>query len=225
MSNLEKFISNLKKKSLEEALSVGVDVLDEAGIVCGKLVPVGDWILGDSEKIELIKNWRKNAMRMFFAQFESTFDSAFNYLKNFSIDLKDRVLFLIFDKNQNFIGHVGLSNIGEHSAELDNLMRGVSGGDPRLIFNSEICLLKWCFENFHVNKIFAKVISYNWLVMDLHKEVGFSVEKVQSLRKVNRDGMINHHVVDAAEANVKYSAVTLEISIDQFFNKTKASFG
>lgn len=224
MSDLEIFISNLKKRSLEEALSVGIDILDEAGIVCGKLVPVGEWILADSEKIELIKSWRKNAMRMFFAQFESTFDSAFKYLKNFSIDLKDRILFLIYDKKHNFIGHVGLSNIGERSAELDNLMRGVSGGDPRLVFNSEICLLKWCFENFHVNKIIAKVISYNWLVMDLHKEVGFSVKEVQSLRKINLDGMINHQVVDEAEANVKYSAVTMEISINKFFYKTKTSF-
>ena len=224
MSALEIFISSLKKKSLEEALSVGIDILDEAGTVCGKLVPVGEWILGDSEKVELIKNWRKNAMRMFFAQFESTFDSAFKYLKNFSINQKNRVLFLIFDKDRNFIGHAGFSNIGRESAELDNLMRGVSGGDPRLIFNSEMCLLKWCFTNLHVNKITAQVISYNWLVTDLHKEVGFSVKQVQPLRKVNLNGMINHQVVDEAEANVKYSAVTMEISIDKFFDTTKAPF-
>jgi RimJ/RimL family protein N-acetyltransferase len=219
MRDLEKFIFNLKKKSLDEALLIGIDILDEAGLICGTLVPIGEWILGDTEKIELIKNWRKNAMRMFFAQFESTFDSAFNYLKNVSIKLSDRILFIIFDKNRNLIGHVGLSNIGNNTAELDNLMRGVSGGDPRLIFNAEVCLLKWCFDNLQVNKIVAKVISYNWLVIDLHKEVGFSVEEVQPLLKVYLNGMTNHQVVDEAEANVKYSSVTMGISIDKMIGQ------
>ncbi len=221
MIDQEGLISDLKKENFEEALSVSIDVLDATGVVCGKLVPVGEWILGDSEKIELIRTWRQKAMRMFFAQFESTFDSTFSYLKNFSIGLKDRVLFLIFDKNQNFIGHVGLSNIGQHSAELDNLMRGVPGGDPRLIFNAEVSILKWCFENFPVDKIIARVISYNWLVIDLHKEVGFLIGNVEPLRKFEVDGVINHQVVQENEANVKYNAVTMELTADKIINKNQ----
>ncbi len=217
MNNPEEFILKLKKKSFDDAFLLSIDIFDEAGLPCGKLVPVGEWILDDEEKIELMKNWRKNAMRMFFAQFESTFDSTLAYLKNFSIGLKDRILFIILDGKGNFIGHIGFSNIGQKSAELDNLMRGVSGGAPRLIFNSELCALKWCFENFNVEKIIAKVISYNWLVIELHKEVGFDIEEIKSLRKFEVDGQINHETVSEQDANVKYSAITLEVFFDKFF--------
>ena len=178
-------ISSMKRSTFSEALQLSIDVFDKSKNAVGKLVPVGDWILDDKDKIELIRSWRQRTMRMFLTQFESTYEKTYGYLKNLTIAQEGRIFFLIYDADNRLIGHMGIADVDGNTGELDNLMRGVEGGDPRLVYFAEIALLDWCFKNLGIKESDVRVLSYNWLVTSLHEEVGYvHKEKIKGRRYV-----------------------------------------
>jgi len=178
---------------------------------------VGDWILDDKDKIELIRSWRQRTMRMFLTQFESTYEKTFGYLKNLSIAQEGRIFFLIYDSDNRCIGHMGITNVDGKTGELDNLMRGVEGGDPRLVYFAEIALLDWCFKNLEITESDVRVLSFNWLVISLHEEVGYVHKEKIPLKRNTKDGVTFHDVVGESESNVKYACVKMLLKKEVFY--------
>ena len=215
--NYKKVILEMKCHSFSEANFKAIPVLNMNGVKLGKLLPVGPWIADDIEKVELIRAWRQRTMRMFLTQFESTFDRTLGYLKNLSIAQEDRIFFLIYDISDRLVGHMGIADVDGNSGELDNLMRGVEGGDPRLVYFSEISLLDWCFTNLGINQSDVRVLSYNWLVLSLHEEVGYSFVSNSPLKKYEKDNVIFHDVVAESDSNVKYGSTKMLLKKDDFY--------
>jgi|LauGreDrversion4_2_1035121.scaffolds.fasta_scaffold52580_2 hypothetical protein len=210
-------IASMKKSSRNEAQEVSLEVFNQDKKIIGRLVPVGQWILDDHEKIELIRSWRQRAMRMFLTQFESTVEKTRSYLENLSVFQEGRILFLLFDAEDRFVGHLGVANIDGKTGELDNLMRGLEGGDPRLIYFSELALLDWYFKNLDVAESYVRVLSYNWLVISLHEEVGYVLYQSLPLRRHVKDGVTFHDVSTELESNVKYSCLNMRLERDSFY--------
>ncbi len=210
-------ISSMKRSSFSEALMLSIDVFDKNKNTIGKLVPVGNWILDDKHKIELISSWRQRTMRMFLTQFESTYEKTFGYLKNLSIAQEGRIFFLIYDFDNRFIGHIGIADVDSKTGELDNLMRGVEGGDPRLVYFAEIALLDWCFQNLGITESDVRLLSYNWLVISLHEEVGYIHKEKIPLKKNTKDGITFHDVVGESESNVKYACIKMLLKKEVFY--------
>lgn len=154
---------------------------------------------------------------MFLTQFESSFQRTCDYLKNLSIEEEGRVLFLLYDIGNRFIGHMGIANVDDKTGELDNLMRGVEGGDSRLVYFAEIALLDWCFQHLGIIESSVRVISYNWLVISLHEEVGYANKESIPLNRKIRDGVIFHDESTLSESNVAYSCEKLILKKDVFY--------
>lgn len=210
-------ISLMKKSSFEEAFASRIFVSDKERNVIGSLVPVGEWILADEAKIELIRLWRQRTMRMFLTQFESTFEKTFGYLKNLSIGQQGRLFFLLYDDKNRFVGHIGIAGVDGEKGELDNLVRGVDGGHPRLVYFAEVALLHWCFQNLGIVESDVRVLSYNWLVLALHEEVGYKQTENIPLKKVTQEGVTFHEVTNTDESNVKYSCTKMLLTKDVFY--------
>jgi hypothetical protein len=210
-------IASMKKSSFEEAFSSRISVLDKEQKVIGFLVPVGEWILSDEEKIAQIQLWRQRTMRMFLTQFESTFEKTFGYLKNLSIAQEGRVFFLLYDDKHRFVGHIGIAGVDGSIGELDNLVRGVDGGHPRLVYFAEVTLLHWCFQNLGIAESDVRVISYNWLVLALHEEVGYQHVENIPLKKITKEGVVFHEPTNKDESNVKYSCTKMLLKKDVFY--------
>lgn len=208
-------VSTYKRKTLEEAVTVAIPILRGNAII-GKLLPVGEWILNDVEKIQLICDWRSKTMRMFLTQFENSFSLAKNYLEKVPIKSPDRILFLILDEQDRLIGHIGLANINKDSCEIDNMMRGEAGGDTQLMTAAEQTLLDWCFTQLHVSLCTVVVLSYNWLAQMLHESVGFSEIGRYPLLKKETNGIISHEIVEESHSNVQYRSVLMELKATKF---------
>jgi len=219
MISLKVAIQNLKANSFDEASSRSIFICNSNKKIIGKLLPVGDWILADREKIELMRDWRQKTMRMFLTQFQSTYERTYSYLKNISIGQDSRILFLLYDEQERFVGHVGIADIDGNGGELDNLMRGVEGGDPRLIYFSEITLLNWCFTQLGLRQSKVGVLSYNWMAISLHGEVGYTVSEQISLHKSEKDGVILHDVSSKCDSNVKYAYIKMLLMKDDFYRR------
>jgi len=219
VKNYKNIIAQIKCTSLELAQEKSLPIYNNENMKLGVLVPVGPWILDHPDKIESICAWRQNAMKMFLAQFESTYERSINYLKNLSIAQEDRIFFLIFDDRERFIGHIGLSNIDGTQGELDNLMRGVPGGNPRIIFFSELALLSWAFNELGLEESNLRVLSINWTVIGLHESVGYSIKNRFYLMKTEQNGIISHNVISNNVGNVPYQCIEMRITKDTFFQR------
>ncbi len=219
--NYKDTILQMKKISLEDALQVRILVSDKEKNFVGYLVPVGEWILSDESKIELIRSWRQRNIRMFLTQFESTFDKTLGYLKKLSIEQNGRIFFLLYDDSDRFVGHMGIADVDGSKGELDNLMRGLDGGHPRLIYLAEVALLNWCFINLGISEIDVRVLSYNWLVLSLHEEVGYKFVENIPLMKICKDGIVFHDVTSSEDSNVEYGCIKMLLDKCNFYNLNK----
>lgn len=211
----------MKCNTFDEAVSRALPIFDDENQNIGSLVPVGPWILADKPKILEICNWRQKAMRFFLTQFESTFDRTYGYLENLSIGQKGRIFFLIYDQKDEFIGHIGLSDIDGKTGELDNLMRGKGGGDPQLIRFSEKTLLSWGFGDLGLQHMSLQIISFNALTINLHSSFGFKTVEKYPLFKSEKDGFTIHEPVPADKANVRYTSVLMEADREGFLASLK----
>jgi RimJ/RimL family protein N-acetyltransferase len=212
-------IAGMKRDRWDEAWSLRVPVLDDQKKTIGSLVPVGKWILEDADKVEAIRAWRQNAMRMFLTQFESTSERTRSYLRDLSIAEPDRLFFLSHDGSDRCVGHIGISAVAAGSGELDNVMRGAAGGHLRLTYFSGLALLNWCFTKLDMSRCVLRVLSYNIKAIALYEEIGFSMAEQVPLRRVERDGMVVHEPVKESEANVDYFCIHMGLTKEAFYAK------
>ena len=156
-------------------------------------------------------------MRFFRAQFQASQESTKNYLRNFSILQDDRLLFAIYVDNDLF-GHIGLSNVSEECAELDNVIRGVSGGPDDLLYYAERALLNWAFNTVGVRTVSAQVLSNNFLAMNLHERFGFEVTESLPLVQRRHEKCITYVPCDSADSTETFSLHVIELT-NSSFNK------
>lgn len=188
-----------------------IPVLNDTGLRIGELCPVTVDTPDDAALMEAMTRWRQRFTRFFLTQFEGSPTLTRRYLSDIVLKNEDRILFILSDEAGRRVGHMGLANIGGGAAELDNFLRGESGGDANLVLHAERALLSWANRDLKVTRFTAKVLSFNWLVLDLHKEIGFHEVERLPLFKTVRDGVTEHHVITNGQANVSYTYVSMQM--------------
>jgi RimJ/RimL family protein N-acetyltransferase len=202
----------LKKRDFLDAKKHALSILDDAGLEIGQLVPMGEWALDDKVLAAEMAGWRKMFMRFFLTQFSSTVENTSWYIKNVAVPNADRTLFVIFSEDQP-VGHIGVCNVTEDKCELDNIIRGRSGGHPELIYYAEKTVLIWAFEKLKVKKIIAQVLSKNIFAIMLHERFGFQTTVTFSLLKSKTDDLVRLVVCEPEEATEK--GLLLELSVTE----------
>ncbi len=219
MDTVQAQLARLKTATREAAAALALPLHNRTGALVGGLLPIGPWLLDDAAQIAAISAWRQRAMRMFLTQFQATPENTRRYLETMSIGEAGRLLWLILDEGGRCIGHIGLSGATAADggrAELDNLMRGVDGGDPGLIQLAEVALLRWAFDVLGLRHIDLRAVSYNWMVMALHEEVGFQATRQAPLHKRSDNGITWHDECAAALANVRYHCTHMALDRTRF---------
>lgn len=211
-------LSELKSATLEEAKLQAIPI-EFQGQSLGSLVPVGPWILGVSDLICQISAWRCRAMRMFLIQFDSTPSKTEDYLLKFSVGQRDRILFMI-EAEGSFVGHIGLAKITDTSAELDNLMRGSTGGSSELMKASERTLIRWAFMELGLQALQLRILSYNIFAKVIHEEMGFQTFQRSNLRRVFQDEMTTLEECSEQAANVAFTCDHMILSREVFIMQT-----
>jgi RimJ/RimL family protein N-acetyltransferase len=207
-------LSSLKKSKLEDARELALPVVS-AGELIGRLVPVGDWILGDETTIQTISEWRARFMRMFLAQFKSTPEKTEEYLRICSLGQDDRLLYMVEVKDQ-FVGHIGIANCTPQDAELDNLMRGGKSGPPDLMIESERTLINWCFRVLKLESIYLRILSYNFPAATLHESIGFVVQQTSPLKREGDAQFSQLIECEASDANVNFTCDLMRLERERF---------
>ena len=155
-------------------------------------------------------------MRYFLTQFPATDDRTRDWLERVVLPSPTRILFRIITEDGIAVGNVGVCGISPDTAELDNLIRGEHGGDPQLIFYSELTLLNWLFEHLQVEKVTLHVFSNNVKTLNLHSSVGFLEDARLRLTKELRDGEAQYLVESDHGGAVDFRYVRMKLSAQDF---------
>lgn len=195
-------------------------VNDNHGQPIGTIRSVDILLASDATVLKQMTVWRERNATSFLTQFQPTVERTLKWIQDIMLPDHSRIMFLVEDEKGCRLGQFGLCNISENEAELDNAIRGESGGHPQLFHFVELTVIKFCFEHLGVQRVVGKLFSNNILVIHLHKVVGFSVEKVQSLRKTEAKGEIRFDPVDNPdEANTAIKLFTISLTRQSFYQR------
>lgn len=165
--------------------------LKQGSNLIGYLKPVTIASVHNTKDIQMLSDWRDNAQDSFPAQFKVTTEGTTRWLEKAVLDVKDRILFWVLDKDQNKIGHVGLFRFDYQNkfCELDNIMRGVQNSSPGIIEASCSALVDFCKQDLKLQDIYLRVFSNNARAISLYERLGFKETQRSPLRKVVENGV------------------------------------
>ena len=211
-------IRKMKGGEPARAAAEGIAINNDAGALLGWLVPLNPALADDEEIVGFITAWRRRFMRFFMTQFTATRDRTRSWLRDVVLKDDTRILFLIRDDTGKWIGNFGTCNITSHSAELDNLIRGEKGGDRRLVFHSELALMRWLYQVLDVEAIYLHVFSHNDRTLRLHRSVGFVERRLLPLGKEETEGLIRYFVEPGEnDQQADFQLVEMAIQRRDFF--------
>jgi hypothetical protein len=104
------------------------------------------------------------------------------------------------------------------SGELDNLIRGRKGGDPGLIYYSELSLLSWMFGRLGYRTSNLHVFSNNQPTIKLHSSVGFSVLNSIQLTQRKLPGLTEYLLNSNEGDSVDFSYLEMGLNRDTFID-------
>ena len=204
---LSKIKHGYKVKAIESSLIVHNQ---EGNKVIAYLIPVGEWICSETDLLNDIVKWRNKFMRFYITQFKADLDNARQYIRGKIESDPPSIFFIIADESLNYIGHIGFSNISTDCAELDNVLLGRSTNVPYLMKLVETSCLNWAKDYLGISKIVLRVLSYNFLAINLHKECGFKIEQEVSIKKIIYPGYIKYEACDLDVSDTLFSYLLMK---------------
>jgi len=195
-----------------------IPVMNYEGRNIGSLVCVDRGLANDVGIVSDLTAWRQRYMRYFLTQFEATIPRTRAWLEDLIIPSSDRILFVIYLSSGEAIGNFGISNMTASSGELDNLIRGRKGGDPRLIFYCELALLSWMFGHLNYRGSNLHVFSNNQPTINLHLSVGFTALNSIRLTKCKLPDMTKYLLNSEKGESVDFSYLEMGIARDTFLD-------
>jgi hypothetical protein len=177
------------KNNVNPEARFSIPIADDDGKRIGALVCLDRELASHAEIIGKLTQWRSRTMRYFLTQFVATNERTLSWVNRTVLPASDRILFLLYCAQGDLVGNSGVCNLRPGYGELDNLIRGERGGDPKLVYYSEIALLSWLYGVLGCQKVGLHVFADNRRTIALHSSVGFAVVRTHKLSVTeNRDG-------------------------------------
>ena len=203
-------LNAIKFNSIERAVENSISITSsQNGEVVAHLIPVGEWILSRTKVLMSIAEWRNRYMRFYLTQFDADIENATNYIQSKIHSNSSALFFMIADKEYKIIGHIGFSNISSTAAELDNILLGEASSVRNLMQDIENQSIKWICNFLGLEEIFLKVLSYNFLAIDLHEMCGFQVEERLPIRKVHYFNQRRYEPCLPEESNLDFQCLVM----------------
>ena len=175
-----------------------IEIKNQDGPI-GFLVPIDQKLIENKNIIQSLVKWRNENMRFFLTRFKASEDRTYNWLKDIVLTSDDRILFVIFENEQKAVGNIGLCNITEKSAEIDNVLKGEKTEKNGFMFFAQIALIKWAISNLKIDDIYLNVISDNDNAIRFYSKLGFIKTHIYKLNKVVLDNETRYEVDETSE--------------------------
>lgn len=217
--SIQGLIRSMKGLAGNSGNSYDIPIIDGNGYALGTLRPIDISLAADTEVISKLVKWRKMFRKYFLTQFLPTVDNASTWLQTTVLPSDDRILFLIYDLNGAALGNFGVCDLFSGEPELDNLIRGEKGGDPKLIYHAEVAILTWLFQGLGFTSAKLHVFSNNYRTMSLHKSIGFCESARYNLVKRPIEGGLRYETSAESpdgEDGADFTLVKMTLGADDF---------
>src|SRR3954447_17132567 len=101
--------------ALDDLFAKSIPLADGAGY----LLPVCELHTGDQALISLFSQWRSDNAFAFPSQFPVTDAGTASWLRSKLLDVEDRLLFLVVDRQGRPVGHLGYANCLNERGEME----------------------------------------------------------------------------------------------------------
>jgi len=122
-------------------------------------------------------------MSKFFTVFEPSVEKTRDYLLRFSLPDPARLLFVMHEDGGRRVGNIGLCNVDETGAEVDNVIRGEPVKHSRFMLFAQSSLAGWAFNTLGLERLHLKVLTDNLRAIKSYERAGFSITGRQPLTK------------------------------------------
>jgi perosamine synthetase len=172
--------------SIDQLHARAIVIPDGAGL----LVPVCELHATDTRLIATFGRWREENSFAFPTVFPVTDEGTARWLRAGVLDREDRMLFLVLDRHGHAIGHLGFANAleGDRELEIDNVVRGESGGEPGLMSRAMKALIRWGHEVLGPREVHLRVFDDNQHAVRFYERLGFEARETIDLRREEREG-------------------------------------
>ena len=136
--------------------------------------------------VELFARWRKENPTISPSQFVITNERTEKWLNDLVINNNNRIIFLIQDLKDRYIGHIGFAGFRyeQKTAEVDSVLRGEKNVDPGMMQYAMAALLQWGRERLLLEHFDLEVLSDNAHAVSFYERCGFIKDKLIPLVKV-----------------------------------------
>lgn len=169
-----------------------INITDSDLVKIGELRPMTKKSVNIDSVVESLTNWRAKYSKFFFTNFETSEARTKSWIENSILSSETQMLFLIYCDGK-LIGQYGFKDLTVTSAFMDNLIRGVSGGHPKLMERAIIALVAWLFENHDIQSVGGSVLSDNPFAMIVNKAAGFVY--LDDMKKILPDGRYSRDII------------------------------
>jgi len=220
MSNRNRKIIRELKRIEPGDVNCKVSIINDRKEVIGYLVPIGPELARQEGLAAMLCRWRQRVMRYYLTQFKATPERTLMWLQQLVAQEDTRLLFLIMTVDDKMLGHIGLCNIGNDNVEIDNLVRGEPGGDPKLIFYAEVAVLDWVLRVLQLKNIYLRQFTDNHMGTALHSSIGFFDDVSWKITKSLVNGETRHKIIyDEAPEKGERGYMRMVLDVDDYRNK------
>ena len=165
----------------------------------GYIKPIIFADIDDDDQIERLKSWRNENISAYLDQAPATFDGTKNWLKNNVLENSSKILFLVYNKRDEPIGHIGIADglITDSLVEMDNIVRGDKAAQKGLISLALYELISWVFLSISTNKVYLRVFSDNYKAISIYKNLQFTHISKEPLEKKINDGLVKYNFLES----------------------------
>jgi hypothetical protein len=148
-------------------------LIEEGGAQIGVMRPLTAYDLASIDVMEKLTDWRNANMRNFLTHIEGTRALTSKWVRNMLLKNHSQMLWLIYDQNNNLVGHIGFKNLTFQTVQLDNAMRGDRQGHPELLVVAGKSLVQWLWQKTPVKRIDINVMADNAPSIMMIRKIGF----------------------------------------------------
>lgn len=188
-------------RNIQEALLRAIPI-EELGF----LVPVCNAHQDDYELLKKLTNWRNENVKVYPTQFVATIESTKAWLKDRLLNVEDRMLFLVVDRQGKVEGHIGFNGCINDALqfEIDNVVRGNPSAEKGLFSKALIALMEWARKVVNVEGFFLRVFDDNLHAISFYQRNEFVVDGHIPLTIHEEKGLISFKVASKDSHSIRY---------------------
>lgn len=137
------------------------------------LLPVTEWHRGSVRLGSLMSYWRNFHADAFFPSSLTSTEQTVNWLSSRVLEEKQRILFLVEDRQHGTVGHIGLWLRDGWRLEIDNVVKSPDCSKRGVMSRALSSLAKWCEDNLPVDELFLRVLTTNSHAISFYQSNNF----------------------------------------------------